>query len=78
MVYAHYLSQFVDRPKVSRFLEGRLKDSTNYDWQKMWVIAALMQRKKGSGDAVASAWSILEGGLRHDALRAVAAIFVGR
>ena len=77
-IYVHYLSKFVSRSNVTRFLEKALDDITLYDWQGMWVLAALMQRGKGSDSAVTSAWRILDDGRRHDAVRAVAALFVGR
>jgi hypothetical protein len=48
------------------------------DWQKMWILAALMQKKPANETPIKVALKILKDATRHDALRAVAAIYVGR
>lgn len=44
----------------------------------MWTLATLLQLPKAGDEAVKVATSILKDGDRHEALRAVAAIFIGR
>jgi hypothetical protein len=44
----------------------------------MWVLAALMQAPATADEDVKLAFDIAKDGNRHDALRAVAAYFVGR
>ena len=48
------------------------------DWQKMWVLAALMRVKPVADLGVKIALNLLKEANRHEALRAVAAIYVGR
>jgi hypothetical protein len=78
-IYAAYLGRFVrERVDVQSVLIESLKDIAIYDWQKMWIAAALMQVENGGSEAVKIMVAILNDASRHDALRAVAAIFVGR
>ena len=78
-IYASYLGQFVNNDNVLQdHLIECLRDPSLYDWQKMWIIAALMQLEKADDKYVKIASAILLDGTRHDALRAVAAVFVGR
>lgn len=77
-IYASYLSKFLEQSKVTTLLSELLEDPTLRDWQKMWILAALLQRKPGSDGPVKIALKILKDAARHDALRAVAAIYVGR
>jgi hypothetical protein len=76
--YASYLARFTDDEDVYQFLVDLLGDATLLDWQKMWVIAALISRKPDADQPVAACLRILRDGDCHDALRAVAAIYVGR
>jgi hypothetical protein len=77
-IYTSYLANFVKAEIVYEFLAGLLSDETLMDWQKMWVLAALA-RKGSAPDAVVKAiFDLLKDANRHEALRAVAAIFVGR
>jgi hypothetical protein len=48
------------------------------DWQKMWILAALSQAEKHNDWSVKIALDLLLDANRHETLRAVAAIFVGR
>lgn len=77
-IYVSYLAKFMASEPVSKFLIGLLDDAALSDWQKMWVIAALLQSTPASDEAVKSATKIVKEASAHDALRAVAAIFVGR
>lgn len=61
-----------------RGLLGLLKDAALFDWQKMWVLAALSQVATADDAAVKTALDLLRDANRRDALRAVAAIYVGR
>ena len=77
-IYASYLARFLNQNAVCEFLIGLLDDGSLVDWQKMWVIAALSQLDKAGDTSVKKANDLLKDGTRHEALRAVAAIYVGR
>jgi len=63
---------------VHEFLLTLLKDASLFDWQKIWVLAALSQVTTAGDKAVKAALDLLRDASRHDALRAVAATYVGR
>lgn len=77
-IYASYLARFLDKPSVSTFLIARLMDTFLLDWQRLWVLAALLGSPSASDNTVKAAWDVFKDGHRHEGLRAVAAIFVGR
>jgi hypothetical protein len=77
-IYASYLSNFLDDERVYAFLLNLLADGSLVDWQKLWILAALCQLTEANDAAVKQAMALLKDANRHDALRAVAAIFVGR
>lgn len=77
-IYSAYCAKFLDQPDVVHNLCALLGDETLWDWQKMWILAALSQIKKSNDDTVKLAFQILQDANRHEALRAVAAIYVGR
>lgn len=77
-IYAAYLARFLNNADIASFLVGLLDDSTLADWQKMWILAALSQITNASDLAVKAAFSLLKDPGRHDALRAVAAAYVGK
>ena len=77
-IYASYLAKFLEMNGVHEFLLDLLKDAALFDWQKMWVLAALSQAEAADDAAVKPALELLRDANRHDALRAVAAIYVGR
>jgi hypothetical protein len=77
-IYASYLAKFLGMEGVNEFLLGLLKDTSLFDWQKVWVLAALSQADSADDVAVRTALDLLRNANRHDALRAVAAIYVGR
>lgn len=77
-IYAAYLAGFLDSPEVTRYLAAVVKDHTTMDWQRMWVLAALMQAGGPVNGAVKNSLAILENGERHHTLRASAAIYAGR
>ncbi len=77
-IYASYLANFVSDNEVREFLNDTLGDDSLADWQKMWTLAALFQVKPSDDKAVKSASKILKDANRHDALRAVAAVYIGR
>lgn len=76
--YAAYLSNFLETDGVEDFLSELLEDPHLSDWQRMWVLGALSQVKSADDTIVKVALKLLKDANRHDALRAVAAIFVGR
>jgi hypothetical protein len=77
-IYASYLAKFLENEDVHEFLIDLLTDTSFVDWQKLWILAALSQVSKADDVSVKVAMSILKDGDRHEALRAVAAIYVGR
>ena len=77
-IYSAYLAKFLNEEGVTEFLTDLLQDDSLFDWQRMWVLGGLMQGGEPSDDQVKLAFDILKDGNRHDALRAVAAYFVGR
>lgn len=77
-IYSAYLAEFIDNEEVSEFLVESLEDSSLMDWQKIWIVAALMQNDSALEGAVKAALDLLRDATRHEALRAVAAVYVGR
>jgi hypothetical protein len=77
-IYASYLAKFLSEAQVRAFLNDTLDDGALADWQKMWTLAALFQVSPPDDKAVKSASKILKDTDRHEALRAVAAIYIGR
>ncbi|MGO8865179.1 MAG: reverse transcriptase domain-containing protein [Alphaproteobacteria bacterium] len=77
-IYSSYLVKFLGTDGVHEFLLNHLKDASLADWQKMWVLAALSQVTRADDSAVKVALDLLRDANRHDALRAIAAIYVGR
>jgi Reverse transcriptase (RNA-dependent DNA polymerase) len=77
-IYSSYLAKFLDIPHVHKFLLNLLNDVSLADWQKMWIVAALSQSKKSPDDAVKVVVDLLKDANKHETLRAVAAIYVGR
>ena len=77
-IYASYVAKFLDEDEIRKTLWALLKDASSADWQKMWILAALLQADNHQDAGVKIALSLLQDATRHDALRAVAAIFVGR
>jgi len=78
-IYCSYLSNFLDAKKVRKSLQALLTNAEMYyDWQRMWILASLMTPDTSEDDIVASALRIYRDGQRHEALRAVAAIFTAK
>ena len=78
-IYAAYLGRFVSRiPEVEEALLTFLRDSDLFDWQRMWMLGALNQVARTEDSSIRIAMNLLVDGNRHDALRAAAAIYVGR
>ncbi len=77
-IYASYLAKFLEKDGVLEFLLALLEDTSLMDWQKMWILAALSQVDKAGDNSVKVALGILKDGSKHEALRAVAAVYVGR
>jgi hypothetical protein len=75
-IYCSYLGKFCEDKHVHKFLAAQLKNENLYDWQLMWVIGALLQRRQNDDMIVRDVYQVFKSG-RHDAVRAVAAIFVG-
>ncbi len=77
-IYAAYLAKFLGKDDITELLLGILKDASLADWQRMWILAALLQVEKTDDTAVKISLDLLKDANRHEALRAVAAIYVGR
>ena len=77
-IYSAYLANFLEEENVRNFLNGLISDDLLHDWQKMWILGALMLGPKPDDTQVKRAVDILKDGNRHEALRAVAGYFVGR
>ncbi|WP_164604312.1 RNA-directed DNA polymerase [Rhodopseudomonas sp. BR0M22] len=77
-IYASYVAKFLKCESVLNSLLALLVDSELTDWQKMWILAALSQADEHNDTSVKIALDILQDANRHETLRAVAAIFVGR
>jgi hypothetical protein len=77
-IYSAYIAKFLDNADVVNNLRECLIDEALLDWQKMWMLAALSQVSKADDDLVKVAFLILQDANKHDALRAVAAMYVGR
>ena len=78
-IYCSYLAPFLNDKNVRKSVQSLLINSElSYDWQRMWVLAALMTHSKSTDDVVSSALKIYKNGQGHEALRAVAAIFVAK
>lgn len=76
-IYVGYLAKFLNEVEVTDFLLGTLTDSSLVDWQKMWVLAALMQNGPKADSFVKVAEDLLRNANLHEGLRAAAAIFIG-
>jgi hypothetical protein len=76
-IYASYLSKFIGNSEINDKLVEFMSDNALVDWQKIWIIAALLRSKPKTDVPIQNALAILRDAQRHDALRAVAAIFVG-
>jgi hypothetical protein len=57
---------------------GLVSDTTLMDWQRMWLVAALLQSDLAPDDEVKIIMKIAQNGNSHDALVATAAYYVGR
>lgn len=77
-IYAAYLAKFLQEEGVQGPLLELAKDSSITDWQKMWVLAALMQVAPINDAPVKAAQDLLKDANRHEALRGVAAVYIGR
>jgi Reverse transcriptase (RNA-dependent DNA polymerase) len=78
-IYCAYLAKFSEDAKIASALEKTLtNDQLLYDWQRMWVFAALMRWKKTTDEVVRIALKTYNDGSRHEGLRAVAAILTAK
>lgn len=77
-IYAAYLAKFLDKPSVRQSIVEWIIDEGLMDWQRMWLIASLMQSSQCDDVTVKEILKIAKDGNRHDALRGAAAYFVGR
>ena len=77
-IYSAYLAKFLEDHEVRGFLLGMLSENVLTDWQKMWVLAALIQVKPDNDEPIKAALTLLKDANRHEALRAVAAVYIGR
>lgn len=76
-IYCSYLGKFIDRDEVRSFLRSKVQDTRLHDWQLMWVIGAFLQGRQHVDADIGSVMQVFNDRDRHDAVRAIAAIFVG-
>lgn len=79
-IYCSYLSSFIHRENVILALNKLLTDvkSIRYDWQMVWVFAALLKAKNGADEVCKIALSIILSSSRHDSVKAVASLYVAK
>lgn len=77
-IYCAYLARFINRDDVKAALAVKVSDDRLQDWQRMWVLAALARASAVSDVAEQAAYQSFRDATRHDALRAAAAIYLGR
>ncbi|WP_416914967.1 MAG: RNA-directed DNA polymerase [Roseicyclus sp.] len=76
-IYCSYLGKFTDRDEVLAFLRSKVEDARLHDWQLMWVIGAFLQGRHHVDADIVPVLRVFNDRDRHDAVRAIAAIFVG-
>lgn len=77
-IYTAYLAGFLDNIEIKKFLTSILIIESTMDWQRMWILAALMRAEKPIDDSAKKSMTLLANGDRHPTLRASAAIYAGR
>lgn len=76
-MYCIYLSRFLSSEGVSPALEYLLlSDELYFDWQKMWILAALLTNSSGSDEVSKWCLDIVKNQNCHESLKAVSAIYV--
>lgn len=77
--YSIYIAKFLKDEFVRDYIKDVLiGDSLFYDWQKMWFLSALLAGGKENDQITKWCLDIVRDRQCHDALRAIAAIFVCR
>ena len=78
-IYCAYLAKFLDNGDVVKALAKLVTDDELlYDWQRMWIFAAMIRSDKTTDGVIRVALRTYADGARHEALRAVAAITAAR
>ncbi len=78
-IYCSYLAPFLQEKNVLKSLKALLASADlHYDWQRMWILAALLTAEKRDEDVVSLALKFYKEGRMHEALRAVAAVVVAK
>jgi hypothetical protein len=78
-IYSSYLANFVgDAMVVKRLAAIVASENVFFDWQKMWIFAGLLRCDSATDALVKYALGLVRGAGVHEALKAVAAIFVGK
>jgi len=77
-IYCVYLAKFMTQRRVEDFLVEAAADHDLLDWQRTWPLAALLQKPPTTRETIRVALSILNDANRHETLRAIAAVFIGR
>lgn len=76
--YCSYLIKFIAQKEVHEFLIGLASDDNLMDWQRMWVFASLLSGPKLSDETLKVAVKVYKDKNAHEALRATAAMLIGR
>ncbi len=77
-IYCAYLGRFIEDNSVFDFLASQVDHHSLHDWQLMWVIGAMLQRKECPDAVVRQVARVFRDRNYHECVRAIAAIFVGR
>ena len=76
--YCSYLVRFVGKSNVLDFLTELAPDDSLMDWQRMWILATLLSAKDLNDEIVKIAAKIYKNKNSHEALRATAAMLIGK
>ena len=79
-LYCSYLEKFIrGRPDISRALADNLRsERIIFDWQRMWLLAALASSEALSDDIVKASQDVALAGVFHDTVRASAILLIAK
>lgn len=77
-MYASYVARFLDDEELKGGLVSLLTANNLHEWQQLWIIGAMTQADTYEDGAVKTAAKIVSNGNGSEALRAIAANFVGK
>jgi hypothetical protein len=77
-MYASYVARFIKDEDVKEDLVDLLASNNLHEWQQLWIIGAMTQAESYNDAAVKTVAKVVANGNASEALRAIAANFVGR